>query len=277
MREQADRVRGLPLPSVLRAAGARPDRADPAKWHTDRGVISLTGPKFYNWTRATGGGGAIDLVMHLNGLDFRSAVAWLKERFPAGASGPRPSSKPSSNLRLPRPAANQLEPVKQYLAVQRRLAPSLIDRLIGSGDLYADARANAVFLLRDKAHVRVGAELRGTGCEAWRGMAPGSRKNRGYFSICNALTDQIVLCESAIDAISCFALHPASWCISAAGACPAPAWLPALVRTGLPVFCGYDADPVGEQMALAMTNKHPAIERLRPSKQDWNDVLKSLG
>ncbi|MFA7278994.1 MAG: hypothetical protein WC100_02760 [Sterolibacterium sp.] len=38
-----------------------------------------TGPKFYDTRAKRGGGGAIDLVMHLRGLDFKQAVAWLRE------------------------------------------------------------------------------------------------------------------------------------------------------------------------------------------------------
>src|SRR5204862_226466 len=36
----------------------------------------------------------------------------------------------------------------------------------------------------------------------------------------------------AIDAISCFALHPGRFCISAPGARPNPRWLPLLIRRG---------------------------------------------
>ena len=35
IREQANRVRSIPLEEVLRLAGAKRDRYDKAKWHTD--------------------------------------------------------------------------------------------------------------------------------------------------------------------------------------------------------------------------------------------------
>ena len=54
----------------------------------------------------------------------------------------------------------------------------------------------------------VGAELRGTGPRVWRGMAPGARKDLGYFWIGAPGSREIVLCESAIDAISCCQMHP---------------------------------------------------------------------
>ena len=41
---------------------------------------------------------------------------------------------------------------------------------------------NTVFLLVvGKAQLPVGAELRGTGPRVWREMAPGTRKDWGYF------------------------------------------------------------------------------------------------
>lgn len=39
-----------------------------------------TGPKFWDVLMDSGGGGAIDLVMHLHGLNFKAATKLLKER-----------------------------------------------------------------------------------------------------------------------------------------------------------------------------------------------------
>ena len=276
MRQRAECLRSIPLPSVLLAAGAEQDRSDKAQWHTPQGVLSVTGMKFMNWNRATGGGGAIDLVIHLYGLDFRGAVAWLCHHFPSCTAAQPPCPAPRQNLQLPSPCSDKLCAVKHYLAAQRRISPAQIQRLIQAGTLYADHRANAVFILRDKHNATVGAELRGTGRYPWRGMAPGSRKHLGYFSIRDTRIDGIILCESAIDAISCLAIHPHHWCISTAGARPNPSWLPPLIRLGPPLHCGFDADPTGDAMAQAMIQLHPAIKRLRPPHHDWNDLLRSI-
>ena len=145
--------------------------------------------------------------------------------------------------------------------------------LLDDGTLYADPRGNAVFLLLDHHHTPVGAELRGTTLRPWKGMAPGSQKDLGYFSVLAQHTTSILLCESAIDAISCQAIHPRSLCLSTSGARPNPRWLTALLRQGLPVFCAFDADPTGDDMAKAMIALHPTVKRLRPPQPDWNDVL----
>jgi hypothetical protein len=273
MRLHVDRVRGLPLPAVLLAAGAAADRHDPARWHSHKGVISVTGCKFFNWNQGVGGGGAIDLTIHLCGLDFQSAVAWLRGHFPRCDGISPPPSAPKPELKLPTPAPGRLSCVESYLVAERRIHPEQIKRLIQSGDLYADHHANAVFVLRGKAHGPVGAELRGTGPRSWRGMAPGSRKNLGYFSVREVNVDGIILCESAIDALSCSLIHPRLWCISTAGARSNPAWMPAIISRRLPVYCGFDADPTGDDMAKAMNERYRAIKRLRPATHDWNDML----
>ena len=63
----------------------------------------------------------------------------------------------------------------------------------------------------------------------WHALAPGSRKDLGCFAIPDEPRPTVVLCESAIDAISCFALHPEYRCLSTAGARPNPRWLPPLL------------------------------------------------
>jgi Toprim-like len=128
----------------------------------------------------------------------------------------------------------------------------------------------------DTATTPIGAELRGTTALAWRGMAPGSRKDYGFFSVSPTTSHAIVLCESAIDALSCHALHPNYRCLSSSGARPDPAWLLALISQGFPIYCGFDADPPGDAMAQRMHDLHPSIRRLRPAAKVWNDLLRQL-
>jgi len=285
IRERVGHLRAIPLPDVLRAAGACPDPHDKAKWHTARGVLSLTGAKFFNWNEARGGGGAIDLAMHLNSMDFKDAVHWLA-RLPAASSAsqagrcplpqPTPCRPPNARpLALPVPVAHSLPAVLRYLNGQRRLPLQALRPLIDSGLLYADRLANAVFILRNHHNVTVGAELRGTGSRHWRGMAPGSRKELGYFAVAPPRADAVILCESAIDAISCRLLHSHALCVSTSGATPDPAWLLALFALSLPIYCGFDADPAGDRIAQSMIARHPALQRLRPPCHDWNDSLRA--
>jgi hypothetical protein len=287
-RRRAAAARAVPLERVLVFRGAQRDRQDRAKWYTEQGPLSVTGPKFMNWRGDQGGGGAIDLVMHLAGVDFRTALAWLERHFAtrplargdSAAREPGPESsaaEQSRTLRLPAPDARLLDRVREYLTRGRGLAASVLDPLAQSGKLYADRRGNAVFLLvAGKAQRPVGAELRGTGPHVWRGMAPGTRKDWGYFWIGAQGSREIVLCESAIDAMSCFQLHPQQICISTSGVRADPPWLDGLLAHGYNIFCGFDADGPGDAAATHMLALHPTIRRLRPSAHDWNDVLTSI-
>ena len=60
LRRRAAVVREVALEAVLTFRGAVRDRYDKAKWHTEQGSLSVTGPKFMNWERDEGGGGAMD-------------------------------------------------------------------------------------------------------------------------------------------------------------------------------------------------------------------------
>jgi len=280
-------ARAVPLETVLIFRGAVRDAYDRRKWHTEQGPLSVTGPKFMNWHAGRGGGRAIDLVMHLAGVDFRTALVWLEEHL---AAAPRASSEPAmrdsgkeasppespGGLRLPVPNDRLLGRVRPYLTECRYLAAPLIGSLVESGKLYADSRGNAVFVLvAGKANRPVGAELRGTGPRTWRGMAPGTCKDRGYFWIGTRGSREILLCESAIDALSCFQMQPQSICISTSGVRADPPWLGGLIARAYEVHCGFDADEPGDTAAARMIALHPTVKRLRPSLHDWNDVLAS--
>ena len=276
VRQQANRVRGMDLCAVLHACGAAPDRYDRAKWHTQQGVVCVTGMKFMNFSRDVGGGGAIDLLMHLENIGFVQAVQRLMN-----LSGEQqdiaamPERTDTRVLSMPVPVPGMIRCVKRYLVNSRFICVDLVDSLVASGALYADHRANAVFCMLDRSRKPVGAEIRGTGPVHWCSMAAGSRKDRGFFSIQADIIHKIILCESAIDAVSCLMLHPDCLAVSCAGARAAPRFLAPLLSRGLPVFCGFDADQVGDDMAKAMIGRFPKVVRLRPSAHDWNDVLRA--
>jgi hypothetical protein len=285
LRRRAAAVRDVPLLAVLLLRGAVRDRHDRSKWHTEQGPLSIADAKFINWSHHRGGGGAIDLVMHLAEVDCDTAVTWLEQHFAVGPVGPSASANSrqvSSRegghrpLQLPVPNNRLRGRVLRYLTERRHLAFALLEPLLESGRLYADQRGNAVFLLvAGKANRPVGAELRGTGPRVWRGMAPGTRKDLGYFWTGRRGAQHIVLCEAAIDAISCFQLHPERICISTSGVRANPPWLPGLIARGYHIHCGFDADEPGDDAARQMLAFHPTVQRLRPPAHDWNDALTS--
>jgi hypothetical protein len=308
LKSTADYLRGIGLEEILKQTGSIKQRYDKSKWQTCQGVISVSsnGQKFMNWTAGIGGGGAIDLVIHLNECNFKMAVFWLLDNIdiasfnfnigktlkseamepmahqpmaPQPQPQPQPQSQPPVKARaalaLPERDVNRIPQVYNYLRYVRSIPGKIINLIIDSGKLYADNRGNAVFLLLGKEKKVVGAELRGTTGLRWQGMVSGSRKDLGAFYVKSPKPEKIVICESAIDAISYFALHPDCIAISTSGATANPVWLSLFIDKGFEIFCGFDADDTGDKMADGMINLYPGIKRIRPAKQDWNEVLKA--
>ncbi|MGD9712160.1 MAG: DUF3991 domain-containing protein [Thermomicrobiales bacterium] len=310
-RRRADALRTIPLEVVLEAWNATPDRRDKHQWRTERGPLTVTGSQFFHWHTARGGGGAIDLVMHLGDLDVRGAIDWLARHLADHVDMGRathhtrmrptsvpthtgPSYKPNHKYRslcLPAKSVVHRTRVEHYLTQERALSTRIITWLFDRGMFYADARGNAVFLMvAGKPHRAVGAELRGTGLHTWRGLVRGTRRDAGYFWIGSSAARKIVLCESAIDAISCLQIHARSTedssprrtssdvdtiCISTAGVRSSAPWLPPLLQRGYTIYCGFDRDEPGEAAARRMCQHYPRIQRLRPPAHDWNDALKA--
>ncbi len=278
IRNKANKVRTIDLGTLLQHFGCSKDPQDKEKWHTPQGVISVNGQKFMNWTQNIGGGGAIDLIIHLKKIGFKDAVLWLCDKF-ASSSIQRESNKPHTPkriLKLPQKNQKKLQQVMLYLRDERYIPGVILKNLILSKKLYADHRGNAVFLLLGKKKRVVGAELRGTYNTQWRGMAPGSKKHLGCFYIIGESNKKMVLCESAIDAVSCAVLFPEYTAISTSGATANPAWIQKLLINGCEIYCGFDTDKTGDLMADKMIKRYPSIKRLRPHRHDWNEVLQNL-
>jgi len=276
IKSQANIVRNIGLEDILIRSGSTRDNQDKAKWHTSRGIISVIGSKFINWKLGSGGGGAIDLIMHLKHYDFKTAVSWLTANFTYDHSHcvNTPFSKYHIGVFEPPQRDNKkLYQIRNYL-FRRCIPTEYIDALINSEKLYADHRGNAVFLLLGKDKFAVGAELRGTGLQKWRGMAPGSKKKQGCFFVNRQNCRKVVLCESAIDAISYSVLHPDCITLSTSGAIDDHPWIKIILKKNYQVQCGFDADEAGDYFATNMKKRYPSIKRTRPALKDWNDVLK---
>jgi len=224
----AAQVRAIDLPAVIERLGGVQDRYDAHKWRLDGEHISINGERFYNHDRQQGGGGAIDLVMHAAGYDYREAVAYLRDTHgadvaisAAGWHSAREGQQQAQEIvehaerpvfRAPTPDVGRWSQVRDYLTGQRQLPAALVDDLHARGTVYADSRSNAVFLRTNEDGQATGASLRGTapGSE-FKGLALGSRRDEGHFSFrigqpAPYMAPQIYLTESPIDAMSRAAL-----------------------------------------------------------------------
>jgi hypothetical protein len=289
-KDEIVRLRQLPLETVLEGFSAQRDPQDPTRnWKTQVGRITITEGKFYNHDQDKGGGGAIDLVMHMGDFSFPKAVAWLggqvgKEaaiaQYQAEAvkhAGRILETTPSPKLEVPAPDAGKLGRVKNYLVEKRAIPESIVDTAIEKGRLWADKYGNAVFGLRDVEGNQVGAELRGTYDKPFHGV----RGEKGLFFTGNASTKTAVFVESAIDAMSYQAINPRSMVISTTGSSRDLLSKTAeeLHGRGFRLVAGFDNDKEGNRLAEVLnkaTGKQ--VERQVPAVgKDWNDQLKKQG
>lgn len=297
----AGRMRALPLPDVLDALGFEQDARERVRWRADGFNITLAegekAGKWFDHLADHGRGGAIDLVQHVMGTDFKGALAWLSDRF----GGEATTADLTAQLRrqavaqvkaaqaerepfTPPPAAEEHWPhVARYLVNQRGLPARYVAQLHETGEVYADARRNAVFLCKDpETNTITGAELKGTvprpDGSRFSGMAPGSRKDSGGFIIGRwSRAATVYLVESALDAISLMRLRQIAGDTNIAVMSTAgtkrdlPPFLTRL-RESVRRVCGYDNDVPGEKAAEKLTD----WERERPNGKDWNDDLRAI-
>lgn len=280
----SDRVRNLPLESVLELLGCTPDPNDPRRnWRTPVGRLTVTGQQFYCHDLNQGGGGAIDLYLLVTGCTAKEAITQL--------GGLPLSQSPSVQVRkLPQKAFsttdyNNGDPavrhtVLTYLSEERRLPSSLIQRLMEQNQIGAHYPiattgrkiVNCAFFLRSSSQI-VGVELRGT-----VGHFHGIRGRKGTFLVTtsNVGTGPLALVESAIDALSLHAVQGIA-VVSVSGDSPTLAAAAAqywLACGGGPIYAAQDADAAGERQAQALAAAVPQVQRLRPtSGKDWNEYL----
>jgi len=294
----ADEVRRIPLEEVLPRLGFARLKSDRSKWTNGHETVTISSAKpgkFFVQGLDKGGGGAIDLVMMLQGVKFDEAVAWLGGNLP-GEVVAREASKHAAEaarsraeqvlarrpLVMPKPDAWALAgPVRRYLHEVRGLSLELIDRLIRQGRIYADRLRNAVFVMGSPERPE-GAELRGTGEVPFRGCCAGTTRDGEGFTVTHGRGETLVLVESAIDALSFYELHaPKGWggpggftVRSTAGVRSQAPYITA-PPSGRSLVVAFDADEAGDQHAAAIISRIPGAVRLRPTHgKDWNDELK---
>jgi hypothetical protein len=201
-----DDARNIDISGLIEKYGAKKTGANTYELNGES--ISIKGQKFHNHYSDKGGGGAIDLVMHIENIDFKSAFARLSYDFGSQVAKNETVLKAklqadnliSSEKNTPIsavPSSENWPHVRNYLINKRKLDPSVIDSLHDKGIVFADSMKNACFKYEN------GVELRGTGTEKWRGFRG---KKDGGIKFGNG-SRSVILVESAIEAISIMQLH----------------------------------------------------------------------
>jgi hypothetical protein len=266
-----EELRNLDLFGVCLLLNLEQDPSDKKQFKSDGFRICVTGSKWFDHNAQKGGGGAIDLTMHVKSLSFKSACDFL------GGVNELPTANavkntPKTNTEPPRADNSHLPAVIAYLTEKRGLNADLVRWCIERGLIYADARRNCVFRYGDQ-----GAELRGTGAVQWRAVY--GTIEQGFILPARAARG-VALLESAIDALSYRQLHRDVIAVSIAGNGNHKAIKHAanLAKTqNLPLLSAFDSDE-GGNVANAILSEYGAklgvpVIQDRPTAKDWNEVL----
>ncbi|BAZ03355.1 plasmid recombinant protein (plasmid) [Tolypothrix tenuis PCC 7101] len=296
----ADQLRDLPLEDVAWHLGLTQDTKGNLRWKGVGHIINIDGSKWYDFSPSVnkGGGGAIDLVMHVNGCNFKEAISWLNDRFGESEmeravthhareqAAEIARTEPTPQFVPPVEDESNWQAVYNYLTQKRGLPENLVQHLHTSGLVYADSQQNAVFLMRGLNGETTGAFLRGTRGEdnTFIGYATGTKRTEGWFYIRwggqpSDEIQRVVLCKSPVDALSFAMLE-----VEALGEMPQQRTICMAadsVRSvsveflkNIPtVVAAYDNDAAGDETAQAIMELLPLSCRVRPQAKDWNQEL----
>lgn len=289
LKTQADKLREIPIGEVLKRVygaelekGSRDAHASKKYLLPDGRKVAVSsgasGPDVWIEQGDKGQRGAINLVMHLDGLDYKKAVRLLGESFDStaieGEHARTLVARVPSEIRkisaepVPAPAADPTRwpKVKKWLNEVRGIPKKLIDKLHSQGLIYADSRGNATFL-----RVNGGAFQRGTtetpfhraigGAECGPFLIPGTGK-------------KVVLVEAAIDGIAVKSTMPDATIVASGGDMLPPEKLKKWIPEGAEVFAAHDADKRGDLVAKAAAAAFSA-KRMKPTEKDWAQTVKN--
>ncbi|BAZ18474.1 plasmid recombinant protein (plasmid) [Calothrix sp. NIES-4071] len=294
LKQTLNKLRDIPLHQVAWHLGLI--KGKDKKWKGEKHSVNIDGSKWYDFhpIQNKGGGGAIDLVMHVGDYSFKQAVAFLNDRFgeekmlASVTHHARTGAKGIAKLE----SVQQFEPdidnknwdkVKKYLTQERGLHPSLVETFHQQGLIYADNNQNAVFVMRNLEGGYYGAFLRGTVGEnnTFMGYAKGTKRDNCWFyfqSGSQSISDveQAVLCKSPIDALSLAQLQVETGArdkkvLTIYMAADSAESLPIEYLQSIPtVLCAYGNDDAGDSLFSATRALLPDTQQIKPTAIDWN-------
>ncbi len=286
---QADRMRSLPIGDVLeRVYGGELYRYSKESHSTRMYIVGdykigvspakNGGEVWKNNQSGVGDRGAINLVMHLSGVDYKGAVRILIDSFERNEVV-RETVAYSARIASRRVEAISKEPavvpdqdpstwprVKQYLEEARKIPAQVIEELREKGKVWSDRFANVVFRREGG-----GAFMRGTGETKF--MRTIGSKDLGPFILDG--TESTILVESPIDAVSLKLQRPEAKILAIGGNLLRPVDVAHHVLPGKKIFLGFDNDEPGEKMVKEAKELWPESIRISPVMKDWNEDLRT--
>jgi hypothetical protein len=282
-----DPLRSVSLEKVAEALCLESDHQARPTWRHEGHQIRINGTQFYDWDEGQmkGGGGAIDLVMHVNRSDFKSAVAWLSDRFGnevvrmAGSEHAERMAQEGGRSRFepPTPAPEHWAEVRSYF-VGQQLPGGLIDALHDHGLLYADKEGNAVFLQRDFESQEITGAYVQSG-DQFSGTVLGSDRGRGRFywlrgGEAEDRVQQVVVGQTPMDVLAIGVMLPEptvkTMYLSADGVLPTE-YLQGFSHERVRV--GLNRDEMGWHLAQQAREELSQVRQIQSSEADWVESL----
>lgn len=245
------------------------------KWKLEpHGVFSINGLEWYGFQVREGGFGAVKLVQFVEKFDHKQAISWLEENYPhlmpvdeqdAKSRSARQNKDKFKEFNPPPAFSTHLKAVENYLINDRKLPADLILELTKTGRIYADEKANCIFLSD------MSAEVRST-IGKFNGSVDGADKKHSGFTIPadpEKNRKVIAICEAAIDAISYRAMYPGASVISSNGAGNLAIQYTTTLQAyehGYEISLALDADTAGDAAAHQLASSLCLRQKLRTAK-----------
>lgn len=275
-----ENLRDLDVALMCEHLGLKQDPDDANQYKSDEFRIAVSGQKWYDHNAQKGGGGCIDLVMHVHKLSYVRAVEFLGgvvvnvSRGELSTLHKTESKKTKKPATPPAVARHNISVAVDYLVSKRGINAELVSWCVDRDLIYADTRGNCCFRYGDNA-----VELRGTGTKQWRAVYGLPVKP---FILPAKSAVGVAVLESAIDALSYRQLHRDTIALSIAGDGNHKliAWaLCAAKNLGLPIISAVDNDQGGDiadKIILSAAEEAGVVYLLdRPQNfKDWNNELR---
>lgn len=292
---EADKLRALPIADVLVRLYGAELATDSKESHKTRKYKLSDGQEVAVSPARTGGEvwvvqsqgkgqkGAINLVMELDGTDYKGALKVLGDAFGADAvvrehsrtlveqAKKQVKAVLSEPTAAPRRDDMRWPRVRTWLQDARALPSRLVDWLHKQRVVYSDSRNNAVF-----PRAAGGAFVRGTTATKFH-RTVGGKECGPYVIPAIAGNKTVVICEAAIDACSLKALHPQAQIIATGGNLLSPQDIKKHIPADAEVILAFDADEQGkvfEQQAKAIWPDAVTLQ-IPSGVKDWNEALQT--
>jgi hypothetical protein len=238
-------------------------------------------------SKGIGGYGALDYLIKVENMPFRSAVETLIGSIPTSTVRYSPTTSPPKTLILPERSSTALK-LHDYLCNTRGIDGDVVNWLTQKKMIYEDLRGNVVFVgsvVQGNARF---ASLRGTHND-FRGDCSGSDKRYGWCMIGRNL-ERLYVFESPIDCMSHATIaneakgSSTAWKqqsrLSLSGTCETALIFflsqPENIQTRELVFC-LDNDTAGREAAMLLSKKYAdegySTRIVTPQGKDFNDDL----